>query len=175
MTDTMKKPARKDPGKLQITTPSEREIAMTRTFDAPRSLVYDAWTKPELVRQWLGAFGGWSFKVCEIDLRVGGKYRYVWRGPDGNEMGMGGVYREIVSPERIVCTEKFDESWYAGDAVDTTVFDDQRGKTMVTTTVRYESKEVRDAVLKSPMEGGVAKSYDKLAEVFASKIARTAK
>jgi uncharacterized protein YndB with AHSA1/START domain len=172
MTNTVKKPGKKDTGKLQVTTPSEREIALVRTFDAPRRLVFDAWTKPDLVKQWLGVFGGWSFAVCEIDLRVGGKYRYVWRGPDGAEMGMGGVYREIVSPERIVCTEKFDETWYAGDAVDTTVFVERSGKTTVTTTVRYASKEVRDGVLKSPMEGGVAKSYDKLAQVLASKLAR---
>ena len=155
-------------GKLQVTTPSEREIAMTRVFDAPRGLVFDAWTKPELIRRWLGAFGGWTFVVCEVDLRVGGKYRYVWHGKDGEELAMGGVFREIVRPERLVCTEKFDESWYPGDAVDTTVFVEQGGKTTVTTTVRYESKEARDGVLKSPMESGVAKSYDKLAEVLAS-------
>lgn len=175
MTNTVEKPGKKDAGKLQVTTPSEREIALVRTFDAPRNLVFDAMTKPELVKQWLGGggtFGGWSFAVCEIDLRVGGKYRYVWHGPDGAKMGMGGVYREIVSPERIVCTEKFDESWYAGDAVDTTVFVEQHGKTTVTTTVRYASKEVRDGVLKSPMEGGVAVSYDRLSEVLASTLAR---
>jgi uncharacterized protein YndB with AHSA1/START domain len=175
MTDTMKKQTKKDTGKLQITTPSEREIAMIRTFNAPRGLVWDAFTKPELVRQWLGVFGNWSFAVCEIDLKVGGKYRYVWRGANGNEMGMGGVYREIASLDRIVATEKFDDAWYAGDAVDTTVFVEQGGKTTVTTTVRYSSKEVRDAVLKSPMETGVAKSYDKLAEVLASTSARKAK
>ena len=158
----------KDAGKLQVTTPSDREIAMTRVFDAPRSMVFDAWTKPELLKRWLGVFGGWSFVVCEVDLKVGGKYRYVWRGKDGNEMGMGGVFREIVPPERLVCTEKFDESWYPGDALDTTVFVEKGGKTTVTTTVRYESKAARDGVLKSPMEGGVAQSYDKLAEVLAS-------
>jgi uncharacterized protein YndB with AHSA1/START domain len=158
----------KDAGKLQVTTPSDREIAMTRVFDAPRSMVFDAWTKPELLKRWLGVFGGWSFVVCEVDLKVGGKYRYVWRGKDGNEMGMGGVFREIVRPERLVGTEKFDESWYPGDAVDTTVFVEKGGKTTVTTTVRYESKAARDGVLKSPMEGGVAQSYDKLAEVLAS-------
>ena len=158
----------KDAGKLQVTTPSDREIAMTRVFDAPRSMVFDAWTKPELLKRWLGVFGGWSFVVCEVDLKVGGKYRYVWRGKDGNEMGMGGVFREIVRPERLVCTEKFDESWYPGDALDTTLFVEKGGKTTVTTTVRYESKAARDGVLKSPMEGGVAQSYDKLAEVLAS-------
>src|SRR3989454_4488921 len=101
--------------KLQITTPSDREIAMTRVFDAPRSLVFDAFTKPELVKQWLLGPPGWSMPVCEIDLRVGGTYRYVWRHANGNEMGMGGVYREIVAPERIVATQKFDEPWYPGE------------------------------------------------------------
>lgn len=158
----------KNAGELKITTPSDRELAMTRVFDAPRSMVFDAWTRPELLKRWLGVFGGWTFVVCEVDLRVGGKYRYVWRGKDGNEMGMGGVFREIVPPERLVCTEKFDDSWYPGDAVDTTVFVEKGGKTTVTTTVRYESKEARDGVLKSPMESGVVKSYDKLAELLAS-------
>jgi uncharacterized protein YndB with AHSA1/START domain len=160
--------AEKNPGKLQVTTPSDREIAMTRVFDAPRSLVFDAWTKPELLKRWLGVRGGWSFAVCEVDLKVGGAYRFVWRGPDGAEMGMGGVYREVVRPERLVATEKFDDPWYEGEALDTTVFVGQGGKTTVTTTVRYASREVRDAVLKSPMERGIAESYDKLAEYLAS-------
>ncbi len=90
----------KDTGTLQVTTPSDREIAMTRVFDAPRRLVFDAWTKPELLKRWLGVRGGWSFTVCEVDLKVGGTYRFVWRGPNGKEMGMGGVYREIKPPER---------------------------------------------------------------------------
>src|ERR1700694_3994989 len=155
-------------GTLQVTTPSDREIAMTRVFDAPRSLVFDAWTKPELLKRWLGVFGNWSFAICEVDLKVGDKYRYVWRGKDGKEMGMGGVYREIVRPERIVSTEEFDDPWYPGDAQDTTVFVEKGGKTTVTTTVLYATKEARDGVLKSPMESGVAQSYDKLAEVLAS-------
>ena len=172
MPKTAKGPVKKDAGKLQISTPSDREIAMTRTFDAPCALVFDAWTKPELLKRWLGVFGGWSFVVCEVDLRVGGAYRYVWRGAKGNEMGMGGIFREIVRPERIVCTEKFDEAWYPGDAVDTTTFVEKGGKTTVTTTVLYATKEARDGVLQSPMEGGVAKSYDKLAEVLASTLTR---
>jgi uncharacterized protein YndB with AHSA1/START domain len=165
----------KDVGKLQVSTPSDRELAMTRVFDAPRSMVFDAWTKPELLKRWLGVFGSWTFAVCEVDLRVGGKYRFVWRGKDGNEMGMGGVYREIVRPERIVYTEKFDDPWYEGDAIDTTTFVERAGKTTMTTTVLYASKEIRDAVLKSPMETGVAKSYDKLAEVLAAAPARSGK
>src|SRR6478752_2284371 len=100
---------------LEITLPSDREIEMTRRFDAPRALVFDAYTRPELLRRWLGVFGGWSFATCEVDLRVGGSYRYVWRHVDGMEMGMGGVYREVVRPERVVSTEKFDHAWYEGN------------------------------------------------------------
>jgi uncharacterized protein YndB with AHSA1/START domain len=165
----------KDSGTLQVTTPSEREIAMTRVFDAPRRLVFDAWTRPELLKRWLGVRGGWSFAVCEVDLRVGGAYRFVWRGPNGKEMGMGGVYREIVPPVRLVATELFDDPWYEGEALDTTVLVEKGGMTTVTTTVLYASREVRDAVLKSPMERGVAESYDKLAELLASTPARGAK
>ena len=125
-------------GKLQVTTPSDREIAMIRVFDAPRRLVYDALTKPELVRRWLGVFGGHTMSVCEIDLKVGGKYRYVWTSPKGGDMGMGGVFTEIVPQQRIVTTEKFDESWYPGEAVDTTALDEREGRTTVTVSVRYE-------------------------------------
>ena len=153
---------------LQVTMPSDREIAMTRVFKAPRHLVFDALTKPELVKQWLLGPPGWSMPVCEINLRVGGTYRYVWRHTNGNEMGMGGVYREIAVPERIVATEKFDESWYPGEAVDTTVFVEQAGKTTVTQTVLYDSREAREAVLKSPMESGVAAGYDRLEKLLAS-------
>ena len=155
-------------GTLQITTPSEREIVMSRVFDAPRSLVFDAWTKPELLKRWLGVRGGWSMVVCDVDLSVGGAYRFVWRGPDGAEMGMGGVYREIAPPERLVATESFDDPWYSGEAVDTTVLVEEGGKTTATTTALYESEEIRDAVLDSGMARGVAESYDMLAEYLAS-------
>jgi uncharacterized protein YndB with AHSA1/START domain len=165
MTDTSKKS-----GMLQITTPSERELAMTRAFDAPRRLVFDAWTKPELLKRWLGVFGGWTLAVCEVDLRVGGKSRFVWRRTDGTEMGMSGVYREIVPPERLVSTESFDDPWYEGEAVGTTVFVEEDGRTTVISTVRYASREVRDGVLRSPMESGVAKSYDKLAELLDEQV-----
>jgi uncharacterized protein YndB with AHSA1/START domain len=162
----------KSTGTLKVTTPTEREIAMTRVFDAPGRLVFDAWTKPELLKRWLGVRAGWSLAVCEIDLKVGGAYRFVWRGPDGAEMGMRGVYREIVPPERLVATESFDDPWYPGEALDTTVLLEQGGKTTLTTTVLYESREARDAVLKTPMASGVAESYDKLAELLASTLAR---
>jgi uncharacterized protein YndB with AHSA1/START domain len=154
-------------GLLEITTPSDREIAMTRVFNAPARLVFDAWTKPELIKRWLGVRAGWTMAVCEVDLRVGGKYRFVWRGPDMT-MGMGGLYREVVPPTRLVSTERFDEAWYEGEAVDTMVLVEQDGKTTVTTTVRYVSREVRDAVIKSGMASGVAEGYDKLAELLPS-------
>lgn len=152
-------------GLLEITTPSDREIAMTRVFNAPARLVFDAWTKPELIRQWLGVRAGWTMAVCEVDLKVGGAYRFVWRG-EGMTMGMGGLYREIVRPQRLVSTEKFDEPWYEGEAVDTMVLVEREGKTTVTTTIRYVSREVRDAVIKSGMATGVAEGYDKLAELL---------
>jgi uncharacterized protein YndB with AHSA1/START domain len=156
-------------GLLEITTPSDREIAMTRVFDAPARLVFDAWTKPELLKRWLGVRAGWTMEVCEVDLRVGGAYRFVWRGPDMT-MGMGGVYREVKPPVRLVSTEKFDEAWYEGEALDTLLLAERDGKTTVTTIVRFVSREVRDAVIKSGMAGGVAESYDKLAELLPSLI-----
>jgi len=162
-------------GTLKVTTPTEREIALTRVFDAPRNLVFEAYTKPELVKRWLGVHAGWSLAVCEMDLRVGGAYRYVWRGPNGVEMGMRGVYREVVVPERIVATEKFDQSWYPGEAVSTVVMVQQGDRTTLTLTVRYESREARDAVLKSPMESGVAAGFDKLEELLASTRAQGVK
>lgn len=154
-----------NPGNLQLTVHGEREIVITRAFNAPRRLVFDAFTKPELVRRWLLGPPGWSMPVCEIDLRVGGAYRYVWRHSSGNEMGMGGTYREIVAPERIVATEKFDEAWYPGEAVGTVVLVEQAGRTTLTQTLLYDSRETRDAVVKSPMEQGLAASLNRLAEL----------
>jgi uncharacterized protein YndB with AHSA1/START domain len=153
---------------LKVTTPTDREIVMSRVFDAPRALVFEAYTKPELLKCWLGVFGGWSLAVCEIDLRVGGSYRYVWRGPGGAEMGMGGVFREIAAPERLVTTEKFDEPWYEGEAQGTVEFVERDGQTTLTMTMRYSSKAVRDAVLQSPMKEGVGQGFDQLAEVLSS-------
>lgn len=163
----------KNTGALEITTPSEREIVMTRTFDAPRTLVFKAFTKPDLLKRWLLGPPGWSMVVCEVDLRVGGKYRYEWRrDKDGHRMGMGGVYREVVEPERIVSTEDFDESWYPGEAVGTLVLVEEGGKTTVTQTMLYESRVARDGVLESGMEQGVAASYDRLADLLATTPAR---
>jgi uncharacterized protein YndB with AHSA1/START domain len=153
---------------LIVTTPSDREIAMARDFDAPRTLVWDAFTKPELIKRWLGVMPGWSMAVCEVDLRVGGGFRYVWNGPGDTVMGMRGAYLEITAPARLVSTEVFDQSWYEGEAVGTLVLTEQDGKTTATTTVRYASREVRDAVLKTPMASGVSAGYQSLDAVLAS-------
>jgi uncharacterized protein YndB with AHSA1/START domain len=158
----------KNAATLEITTPNDREIAMTRVFDAPRELVFEAITKPELVKRWQLGPPGWTMPVCEIDLKIGGRYRYVWHGPDGTVMGMRGVYREIAPPERFVQTEQFDEPWYPGDALVTTVLIEQSGRTTLTITVRYESREIRDGVLKTGMAEGVKASYERLAELVAS-------
>lgn len=149
--------------KLQLTTPTEREIAMTRRFDAPRKRVFDAFTKPELIRRWLLGPEGWSMSVCEVDMRVGGGFHYVWRNDaDRREFGMHGAYREIAPGKRIVHSENFDEPWYPGDAVVTTTFVERNGATTVTLTMLFESRAVRDAALESGMERGVAVSYDRL-------------
>jgi uncharacterized protein YndB with AHSA1/START domain len=155
----------KNTGTLKITTPTDREIVLTRVFDAPRRLVFDAFTKPELLKRWFGP-RGWSLVVCEVDLRVGGGFRFVLRSPDGREMGMRGVYREIVPPERSVHMESFDD--YPGESQVTAVLVEHGGKTTLTATVSYASREIRDAVIQSGMEQGAAESYDKLAELFAS-------
>jgi uncharacterized protein YndB with AHSA1/START domain len=106
--------------------------------------------------------------VCEIDLRVGGAYRYVWRHADGREMGKRGVYREVARQGRLVCTELFDEPWYPGEALKTTSLAERGGWTTVTITILYTSKEARDGTLKSGMERGVAVSYDRLGETSPS-------
>jgi uncharacterized protein YndB with AHSA1/START domain len=153
----------KNTGTLNVTTPTDREVVLTRVFDAPRNMVWEAFTKPELLKRWFGP-RGWSLVVCEVDLRVGGGFRFVMRGPDGKDMGMRGVYREIVPPERSVHMESFDD--YPGESQVTAVFVEQGGKTTLTATVLYPSKEVRDIVIQSGMEHGAAESYDKLAELL---------
>jgi uncharacterized protein YndB with AHSA1/START domain len=153
-----------------MSTPSDREIQVTRVFDAPRALVFEAFTKPELVKRWLLGPPGWSMPVCEIDLKVGGTYRYLWHNDcDGREMGLDGIFREIVSPKLLVATEN--PSWYASEALDTTTFVEEGDATRMTITVLYESMEVRDIALKSGMDRGMAMSYDRLEEVMASIIA----
>lgn len=156
----------KNTGTLRVTTPTDREIVLTRVFDAPRQLVFDAFSKPELLKRWFGP-RGWSLTVCEVDLKVGGGFRFILRGPDGRDMGMRGDYRELAPPDRSVHMESFDD--YPGEAQVTAAFVEQGGKTTMTATLLYPSKEVRDAVINSGMEHGAAESYDKLAELLASE------
>ncbi len=146
---------------LQVALKSDREIEMTRVFNAPCEMVFEALTKPELLQRWMGP-RGWSLVVSEIDLRVGGRWRSVLRSPDGKEMGMSGVYRELDPPHRIVSTEAYDD--LPGETVNTLVLREQNGKTTFTCTVLYPSKEVRDAVIAAGMESGAAECYDKLSE-----------
>ena len=152
---------------MQVATPSDREIVLTRTFDAPRALVFEAWTKPEHVRQW------WSLRsstmlVCEGDVRPGGSWRYVTTGENGEEVPFTGVYREVSPPERLVYTEMYDvEPFNQGDpAVNTVTFTEEGGRTLITVTTVYPTREVRDFVLGTGMERGAAESYDRLAELL---------
>jgi uncharacterized protein YndB with AHSA1/START domain len=154
-------------GETTFATPSDREVVITRVFDAPREVVFEAMTSPEHVPNWYGP-RGFTLPVCEIDFRPGGAWRYVTRAPDGSEMGMRGVYQEIEPPERIVSTESFDD--YPGESLNAVVLTEEDGRTRVTTTVRYESKEIRDAVIASGMQAGAAETYDRLAEHVATLV-----
>jgi uncharacterized protein YndB with AHSA1/START domain len=145
----------------EFTTPSDREVVARRVFDAPRRLVWDAHTRPEHVQRWLLGPDGWTMPVCEIDLRPGGAWRYVWRKEDGTEeFFMHGTFREIVPTERIVHTEFFGEM--PEPAVITSTFEEAGGRTTLTVTVVYPSKEARDAALATGMTGGWGKSYERL-------------
>ncbi|MBF8299495.1 MAG: hypothetical protein HW397_544, partial [Dehalococcoidia bacterium] len=168
---------------LTLTLPSDREILMTRTFDAPRRLVWEAWTKPEHVAQWWGP-RGWTLPVCDIDLRPGSHYRWVMRGPDGKDHPMSGEYREVVPPERLVYTrrnssieaaisssvastgsDRFDEPGRAPmESVITMTLEERDGKTTLTSRAVYESAQIRDAILKIGVKEGTAQTFDRLAE-----------
>lgn len=148
-----------------MSLPSDCEIALTRVFKAPRQLVYDAFSKPEILKLWFGP-RGWSLASCEVDARVGGGFRFVLRGPDGREVGMRGVYRELSPPERSIHSESFDD--FPGESVVTAAFTEEDGATTLVATILYPSKDVRDAVIKSGMEHGAAESYDKLADLLST-------
>jgi uncharacterized protein YndB with AHSA1/START domain len=150
---------------LQLATPTDTTIVLTREFDAPRRLVFDAFTQPDLLKRWFGRHG-WNLVTCDIDLRVGGRWRFVSRGPGGAEMGHGGVYREVVPPERLVYTESYDDQWFPGESLVTTVLAEQGDTTTMTSTLQFPSREVRDAVIESPMREGVSESYGRLDEVL---------
>jgi len=161
-------------GLLTIEASGELEIVMTRVLDAPRTMVFDAFTKPELVKRWLLGPDGWTMPVCEIDLRVGGRYKYVWRREsNGKEMTVTGMYKEVAPPERVVSTESFDEPWYPGEAITTLRLAEHAGKTTVTQTMHLPTREARDGVLKSGMESGVEASYKRL-EPILEELASTA-
>jgi uncharacterized protein YndB with AHSA1/START domain len=150
-----------------VTTPSDQEIRMTRLFDAPRDLVFEVMTRPEHIREWWGRLGdGYSVPVCEIDLRVGGTWRFVNRHPRG-EAAFHGEYREIAPPGRVVFTEIFEE-FPDSVSVVTAELTDEGGKTRLTATVRYPSVEVRDMVLGTGMSRGAGISYDRLEDLVAT-------
>jgi uncharacterized protein YndB with AHSA1/START domain len=148
-------------GTTTFTTPSDREIVTTRVFDAPRALVFEAWTSPEHLPHWMLGPHGWTMPTCEIDLRPGGSWHFVWRRSDGTEMEMHGVYQEVTPPARLVSTESWGGDW--GDTVNTLALTEEDGLTTVTQTVLYPSKEARDAALESGMKDGMAASFDRLA------------
>lgn len=164
-------------GSLEVTTPSEREVLITRSFDAPKQLVFDAHTKPELLKRWLYGPEGWSLDECVIELRAGGRIRYVWRRkpgtkgdpdyPDMIEMGLSGTFREVVVPDKTVHTEIFDEDWTGGETTVTTLFEEKNGKTTVRMTVLYKSKEARDMATSTPMAEGMEMGYARLDKILA--------
>ena len=156
--------------RYQTSLPGEREFTLTRTFDAPRRLVFDAYTKPEMVKKWLFGPAEWPMVVCEIDLKVGGKLRYVWRNKDRGDMGMSGVFREVAVPERLIHTELFDEDWTGGETLLTTTFVENSGRTTVSSTVRYSSQAARDAALETPMVEGWSQGHDRLDELLATLV-----
>lgn len=151
-----------------LTTPADKEIMITRSFAAPQAQVFDAFTRPELVRRWMNT-SGWQLGVCEIDLQTGGAMRYVWCREDGREMGLSGEFQEINRPQRIVHTEVFDEDWTGGETQVTTTFEDSSGHTLMTMTIRYASQAARNAVLKSPMEEGIGENFNHLDKLLRSE------
>jgi uncharacterized protein YndB with AHSA1/START domain len=153
---------------LKVTAAGDREIVITREFDAPRALVWDAMSRPELLKRWLFGPPGWEMTACEEDQRVGGTFRWEWSGPGGAGMTMSGVYREIVPPERTVRTEVFESGCLPamGEQLVTLVLTESGEKTTLTLTVLYPSKEARDGALAGGMAGGMAASYDRLDEIL---------
>ena len=148
------------------TAVSDVEVAVTRVFDAPARLVFDAHTIPEQVQQWMLGPEGWTMPVCEIDLRPGGSWHYVWRRADGTEMSMRGVYREVVPPERVVNTESWGADW--PETVNTLTLSEHSGRTTVSQAISYPSKDARDAALKTGMKDGVNLSFNRLADYLKS-------
>lgn len=151
-------------GETTFTTPSDREVGVTRVFDAPRELVWKTYTEPEHIRQWMLGPDGWSMEVCEIDLRPGGAYRFAWRKDDGSELTIAGVHREVEPPERLVSTESWGPEW--PEALNTIVFSEEDGRTTLSITVLYPTQEARDAALATGMTDGMTMSLDRLEEIL---------
>jgi uncharacterized protein YndB with AHSA1/START domain len=152
---------------LKIEANGDREVVITRKFNAPRELVFRAHTEPELVRRWMLGPDGWTMPVCEIDLRPGGKYRFVWhKEKTGESMGMGGRYSEVERPTMYAATEKFDDPWYEGEANSRTTFTENEAVTELKNVMQYVSKAARDQVLASPMESGMIETYNRLDDVL---------
>ena len=147
-------------GVTTYTTPSDQEVVITRVVSAPRRVVFEAFTDARHVPNWLIGPEGWTMPVCEIDLRPGGTWRYVYRKADGSEMTMQGSYREVAPPERLVSTESWGPDW--PETVNTMVLTETGGLTTITMTVRYPSKEARDAALKTGMKSGMDQSFARL-------------
>lgn len=145
-----------------VTLPSDREILITRVVNGPRRLVFDAYTKPEHVPNWMLGPKGWTMPICEIDLHPGGVWHFVWRRADGSEIGMHGVYKEIVPSERLVCTECWGGEW--PEMLNTLLLSEQAGRTMIAQRLLFPSKEARDAAVKTGMQDGVEESFDRLDE-----------
>jgi uncharacterized protein YndB with AHSA1/START domain len=152
---------------LRIVANGDRELVITRKFNAQRELVFRAHTEPELVKRWMLGPDGWTMPVCEIDLRIGGKYRFVWeKEKTGDRMGMGGQYTAVERPAMYAATEKFDDPWYEGTANSTTTFTESDGTTLLKNVMQYESKAARDQVLASPMESGMIETYNRLEAIL---------
>jgi uncharacterized protein YndB with AHSA1/START domain len=146
----------------KFTTPSDRELVITRDVDAPRKRVFEAWTSPKHLPQWMLGPSGWTMPVCEIDLRAGGAWHFVWRRSEGTQMEMRGVYREVKPPERLVSTESWGGDW--PETLNTLVLSEEKGKTTIRLTILYPSKDARDRALGTGMKEGASQSYDRLAE-----------
>jgi uncharacterized protein YndB with AHSA1/START domain len=163
----------KNAGSLQITTPSDREIAVTRVFDAPHPLVFQVWTSPEHLPKWMLGPPGWRMPVCEIDFRPGGAWLMVWRQPDGKQMEMRGKYREIVPAERIVSSESWGGDW--PETTNTVTLSEDHGRTTLTLKILYPSKQARDAALQTGMKEGMALNFNRMEEYLASQQAGAVK
>lgn len=150
-------------GSAQVTLPSDTEIVITRRFAAPPALVFKAWTTPELVKRWWGSEVA-PLTQCDIDLRVGGSWRYVMRGEDGIEHAWHGTYKEVDAPARLVSTEVY-EGFPDAESLNTATFAEHEGGTMLTVNVRHKSKENRDGHINSGMEAGMQQVMDRLDEV----------